>query len=81
MAKEKKEIDLVERPMDAVEETFSKAETLFHTYQKQITYVAGALVAVVALTWGYQEFIVKPAEEEAQLALYPAQDVFAQDSL
>jgi tetratricopeptide (TPR) repeat protein len=81
MAKEKKEIDLVERPIEAVEETFSKAETLFHTYQKQITYVVGAVVAAVALTWGYQEFIAKPAEEEAQLALYPAQDVFAQDSL
>ncbi|MFN5087280.1 MAG: tetratricopeptide repeat protein [Bacteroidota bacterium] len=81
MAKEKKEIDLVERPMDAVENTLSKAESLFQTYQKQITYTVGGLIAVVALAWGYQEFIVKPAEEEAQLALYPAQDVFAQDSL
>lgn len=81
MAKQKKEIDLVERPMEAVEETFSRAESLFHKYQKQATYLAGAIIAVVALTWGYREFIAKPAEEEAQLALYPAQDVFSQDSL
>jgi len=81
MAKQKKEIDLVERPMEAVEETFSKAESLFHKYQKQATYLAGAIIAVVALTWAYREFIVAPAEEEAQLALYPAQDVFSQDSL
>lgn len=81
MAKEKKEIDLVERPIEAVEETLSKAESFFHTYQKQITYGLGAVVALIALTLGYQEFIAKPAEEEAQLALYPAQDVFAQDSL
>ena len=81
MAKDSKNIDLVERPIEAVEETLSKAENLFHTYQKQLTYAVGAIIAVVALVWGYQEFIVKPAEEEAQLELYAAQDVFSQDSL
>jgi len=81
MAKDSKNIDLVERPIEAVEETLSKAETLFHKYQKQLTYGAGAIIAAVALVWGYQEFIVKPAEEEAQLELYAAQDVFSQDSL
>jgi hypothetical protein len=81
MAKDSKNIDLVERPIEAVEETLSKAETLFHTYQKQLTYAVGGIIAVVALVWGYQEFIVKPAEEEAQLELYAAQDVFSQDSL
>ena len=81
MAKDSKNIDLVERPIEAVEETLSKAETLFHTYQKQLTYAVGGIIAAVALVWGYQEFVVKPAEEEAQLELYAAQDVFSQDSL
>ena len=81
MAKDSKNIDLVERPIEAVEETLSKAEKLFHTYQKQLTYAVGDIIAIVALAWGYQEFIVKPAEEEAQLELYAAQDVFSQDSL
>ncbi|HAB32086.1 MAG TPA: tetratricopeptide repeat protein [Cryomorphaceae bacterium] len=80
MAK-KKEFDLIENPGAVVEASIGKVESFVNTHKQRITQVLGGAIAVFALFWAYNFFIAAPAEKEAQIALYPAQKAFAQDSL
>lgn len=80
MAK-KKEFDLIENPEAAVEASLGKVETFINANKQRITQVLGGALAIFALVWAYNHFVTMPAEEEAQIALYPAQKAFAADSL
>jgi tetratricopeptide (TPR) repeat protein len=80
MAK-KKEFDLIDNPEAAVEASLSKVEGFVQNNKEKILYVLGAVVVLIAGTWGYNQFITKPKEEKAQIAIYPAQLAFEKDSL
>ena len=80
MAK-KKEFDLIENPEAVVEASLGKAETFINANKQRITQVLGGAIALFALVWAYNHFVAIPAENEAQIALYPAQKAFAVDSL
>ena len=59
MTKEKEEnIDLGEK--------LSKAEHYVSDNRKSLSIIGGAIVAVLAIYFGYRQFIVKPQEENAQ---------------
>ena len=80
MAK-KNEFDLIENPEAVVTESLGKVESFVNANKQRLTQIIGGAIALFALVWAYNEFIAGPAEEEAQIAIYPAQKAFAQDSL
>ena len=80
MAK-KKEFDLIENPEAAVEAGLNKVETFVQKHKEKIITVVAAAVVGVAGIWAYNQFISIPNEEKAQVAIYPAQQAFAKDSL
>tara|TARA_B100000767_G_C19645827_1_gene484537 strand:+ start:176 stop:874 length:699 start_codon:yes stop_codon:yes gene_type:complete len=80
MAK-KKEFDLIENPEAAVEAGLSKVETFVQKHKEKIIAAVTAAIVGVAGVWAYSQFISIPNEEKAQVAIYPAQQAFAKDSL
>lgn len=80
MAK-KNEFDLIENPEAVVEASLGKVESFINTNKQRITQILGGAIALFALVWAYNFFIAGPAEEAAQVAIYPAQKAFAADSL
>ena len=80
MAK-KKEFDLIENPEAAVEAGLNKVETFVQKHKEKIIGIVGAAIFGVAGVWAYNQFISIPNEEKAQVAIYPAQQAFAKDSL
>ncbi|MCF8368730.1 MAG: tetratricopeptide repeat protein [Bacteroidales bacterium] len=78
MAKKK---DTAEERIVAVEEALSKTEQFIENNQKVITWVVGALIVVVLIFFGYRKFIQLPKENAAQMAIFPAQNYFEQDSI
>lgn len=80
MAK-KNEFDLIENPEAVVTESLGKVESFVNANKQRLTQIIGGAIALFALVWAYNQFIAGPAEEEAQIAIYPAQKAFAQDSL
>ena len=74
MSKEKDEnIDLSEK--------LSNAEHYVSENRKSLTIIGGAIVAVLAIYFGYRQFIVKPQEENAQKEMYAAERYFGEDSV
>lgn len=80
MAKKKKQQDVIS-PVDNVDQTLSRAEQYVEGNWNKILYVIGIAGAVVAAYVGYVKYVVEPAEKEAQVAMYEAQQYFEQDSL
>lgn len=56
-------------------------EKFWHKNQKMILYVVGGLALVIGGWYAYQNFVVKPKEEEAQNAMFRAEEYFRMDSL
>ena len=52
----------------------------WETYQKQIIYVLGGLLALCIGWWGYKTLIVEPKQKEAVDAMWQAQMMFDRDS-
>lgn len=52
----------------------------WETYQKQIIYVLGGLLALYIGWWGYKSLIVEPKQKEAVEAMWQAQMMFERDS-
>lgn len=80
MAKKKKQQDVIS-PVDNVDQTLSRAEQYVEGNWNKILYVIGIAGALIAAYFGYQKYMVEPAEQEAQIAMYEAQQYFEQDSL
>lgn len=64
-----------------IEEVYSKSEHFIETYKKQITYVVGAIIAIVAGYFGYMKLYLEPLEAEAQSEMFRAEHYFQKDSL
>ncbi len=62
-------------------ESVHKAEKYVKDNKKSLTIIGGAAVAIVAAYLGYQQFVVKPQEENAQKEMYVAERYFGQDSV
>jgi tetratricopeptide (TPR) repeat protein len=58
-----------------------KTQDFWMRYQKPLIGVLVAAVVVVGGYFGYQQWVVKPKEEKAGEVIYPAQQLFAADSL
>lgn len=61
-------------------ETTSHSQPFWEKYQKQIIYALGAILALVALWFGYKKAIVEPQQKEAVGAMWQAQMQFERDS-
>ena len=77
----KKELDILDETSAVAEAGLHKAELFVQKNKQALLYAGGGLVAVVGLYFGAQEFVFKPMEEEAQSALYKAQNLFGADSV
>ena len=62
-------------------ESVHKAEKYVKDNKKSLSIIGGAAVVIVAAYFGYQQFIVKPQEENAQKEMYVAERYFGQDSV
>jgi TolA-binding protein len=58
-----------------------RIESLWNNYQKQILIVLTAIVVVIGGWYGYKSFIQEPKEQQADDAIYKAEQNFAKDSL
>ena len=73
--KKKKEGTLI--PVDTFIE---KIEKFFETYNKQFNIIGGAVVVVVAAIVAYSMWYLPKQQTKAELAIYKAEQYFAQDS-
>jgi tetratricopeptide (TPR) repeat protein len=64
-----------------VEQTIDKAEVFFQENKNFIFGVVGAIVGVIAAWYVYTQLYMGPREEKAQIALFPAENYLANDSL
>lgn len=72
-----------EKDWKRIDDAVVGSEQFIEKYQKQLLIGIGAVVVVVLGFLGYNNFIVKPKAEEAQIAIYKGQQYFGagQDSL
>src|SRR5579862_4237504 len=58
-----------------------KAKNFWNKFQKPITIAVTAVVVIVGGWYAYQNWFVQPKEDQAEDAIYKAQQYFAMDSL
>jgi len=58
-----------------------KAKSFWTKYQKPLLPAIGVIVVLIAGWYGYKNYIVAPKEDEAQNAMWKAEQYFRQDSL
>ncbi len=58
-----------------------KAEKYVKDNKKSLGIIGGAAIAILAAYLGYQQFVVKPQEENAQKEMYVAERYFGEDSV
>ena len=75
-----KKVNKTDQQLANVEQALSKTEQFIETNQKKITYVIGAVVAIIALYFGYQNMYLAPLEEDAQTEMFMAELYFQKDS-
>ena len=75
-----KKVNKTEEQLAQVEQALSKTEQYIEENQKSLTIIVGAIIAIVGLYLGYQNFYIKPLEEEAQSEMFMAQLYFEKDS-
>ncbi len=66
--------------VDNLEEDLTKFELFFEKNQNYILWGLVAIIAVIALVWGYQKYIKQPREKEALTQMFVAEKYFAVDS-
>jgi len=64
-----------------VGESIDKAEHYVRENKKSLSIIGLAILGVVAAYLGYNQFIVKPQEEQAQEEMFVAEQYFGQDSI
>jgi len=66
--------------LENVEHVLTNAEQFIEDNQKILTYVAIAIVALVAGFFGFKKFYMSPKEKEAQSQIFVAEQYFEKDS-
>ena len=61
--------------------SLAKIEVFIYNNSKNLIYVFGGIVLLIAAYYGYKEFVVKPAEKEAVVKMFKAQRYFDMDSM
>lgn len=64
-----------------VTESIDKAEHYVRENKKSLSIIGLAILGVIAAYLGYNQFIVKPQEEQAQEEMFIAEQYFGQDSI
>lgn len=70
----------VENKLESFETALGKTEQYIEENRKSLTIIAGAIVAVVAIYFGFTRFYLKPKEEKAESQMYIAERYFEKDS-
>ncbi|MDX5325359.1 MAG: tetratricopeptide repeat protein [Bacteroidota bacterium] len=73
--------DQTENVLETVESSLSKTELWIEENRNLLGGVIGAILVIAAGIWGYQKYILEPAEQEAANEIFMAQKYFEQDSL
>lgn len=63
-----------------VEGALTRTEQYIEDNQDKLVKIVGAVIAVIALFLGYQNFYIAPLEKEAQTEMFNAEIYFAKDS-
>lgn len=64
-----------------IQETLSRTEHYVEKNKKNLSIALGAILALVAIYFGYQKFIQEPNEQEALSNMFAAERYFEMDSL
>lgn len=64
-----------------ISDKIGKAESYITDNKKSLSVILGAVVGVVAIYLGYQQFVVKPQEENARKEMFVAEQYFGKDSV
>ena len=64
-----------------IAESIDKVEHYVHDNKKSLSIIGGTVVLVLLAYFGYNQFIVKPQEEEARENMFIAEQYFGQDSI
>jgi len=75
-----KKVNKTEEQFAQIEETLSRTEQYIEDNQNKLMKIVGAIIAVIALYIGYQNFYIAPMEEQAQAEMYMAEIYFEKDS-
>jgi tetratricopeptide (TPR) repeat protein len=81
MAKKRVKTDQTTEVLENVEQSLTKAEVFFEENRNPLLIGVGVILGIALLYFGYQNYIVKPQEAEAQELTFMAQKYFEQDSL
>jgi tetratricopeptide (TPR) repeat protein len=66
--------------LQELESALTKTEQFIEDNQKQITYVIGAVIVLVAAFLAFNRFYMQPKEEEAMSQMFMAENYFEKDS-
>ena len=69
-----------EDKIESIETALGKTEQYIEENRKSLTIIAGAIIAVVAIYFGFTKFYLTPKEEKAQSQMYIAEHYFEADS-
>jgi tetratricopeptide (TPR) repeat protein len=64
-----------------IAESIDKVEHYVQENKKSLSIIGGTIILVVLAYFGYNQFIVKPQEEEARENMFMAEQYFGQDSI
>ena len=81
MAKKRVKTDQTTEVLENVEQSLTKAEVFFEENRNPLLIGVGVILGLALIYFGYQNYIVKPQEAEAQEMVFMAQKYFEQDSL
>jgi tetratricopeptide (TPR) repeat protein len=69
-----------DKPIIDVEEAFDKTERYIEENKKSLIIIVSVVVGLVGLFFAWKYLYLKPQQEEAQVAMFPAEIQFANDS-
>lgn len=78
MAKNKKQE--VNDTVETIDNALSRTEQFIEQNQKSLTVIVAAILAIVAIYFGYKRLYLAPKENEARSQIFQAQYYFEQDS-
>lgn len=80
MAEENKDLEKGQNP-EVLEDSLSKTEVILEENKDVISKVLIVVAIIIAVIFGYNNFLAAPAEEAALEDIWPAQKLFEQDSV
>jgi tetratricopeptide (TPR) repeat protein len=76
----KKKTDHTDQNLESVESALSRAELFIEKNQKQISYVAIAILVIVLGYFGFKKLVMQPKAEQALEEIFVAERYFERDS-